>query len=98
MQGLRQGTCPVRTAQLFLAIQVPPDFMPEENDPDAIADELVNLLNQKRQIAASARAILGGTYDPETGGPHPEPFIVGGIPSPQWLTAETLVRLRERAR
>jgi hypothetical protein len=89
-------TTPDRRGQLFMAISIPSDFMPTEQDPDAIADVLVDLLNEKRQLAASARAMLDGTYDPETGGPHPMPFMVGGIPSPQWLTPNTLNRLRER--
>lgn len=49
-------------------------------DPDVTADEFVYMLNQQRMKA-------GGTD-------HFKPVEVSAIPAPQWVTPETMDRLR----
>lgn len=85
------------STQLFLVLSIPHDFMPEDADPDVLADEIVRLINRQRQASASSKAMLDGTYDIETGAPRVAPFLVGGIPAAQWLTPTTLAKLRHAA-
>jgi len=85
-----------RQRNLFLAITIPDDLIPGEDDPDAIADEIVRLLNDQRIRAVAARAILDGSYDVD-GGAFVERILVNAIPAPQWLTPETLRNLRTAA-
>ena len=87
----------MRERNLFLAITIPDDICPGVDDPDVIADEIVSMLNVGRTTSAWARQILDGSYDGENPNPGVEPIMVDAIPSPQWLTPETLATLRASA-
>ena len=87
----------MREGNLFLAITIPDDICPGVDDPDDIADEIVRLLNESRTTSAWARQMLDGTYDSENPNSGVEPIMVDAIPSPQWLTPETLATLRASA-
>ena len=87
-----------RERNLFLAITITDDVLPGEDDPDAIADEIVEMLNTHRQTRAWATAMLDGSYDVENGSPPVERMMVNAIPAPQWLTRKTLDTLVAAAR
>jgi hypothetical protein len=83
------------TRDLFLAITIPDDIAPGEDDPDEVADILVALLNRQRVTTAMAREILAsGNVEAVDAAIDVERIMVHAIPSPQWLTPETLARLR----
>lgn len=79
---------------LFLALALPDDLVQDE--ADAVADEIVRLLNRQRMSSAAARAIIEGT-DFDAAVAAVRPVSVSGIPGPQWLTPETLAQLRRSA-
>jgi len=87
-----------RERNLFLAITITDDVLPGEDDPDAIADEIVLMLNTHRQTRAWAASMLDGSYDIDNGGPQVERMMVNAIPAPQWLTRRTLEALMSKAR
>lgn len=79
---------------LFLAITIPDDLY-FDDDPDEMADRIVGMLNDYRWQKAWARAVVCGDGDPFD--VHVERMMVNAIPGPQWLTPETLHRLRAAA-
>lgn len=70
-------------ATLFLAISFPLDDVNDEDiDPEQVADELVVMLNEVRQ---------------NNGAPFDERLMVSALPAPQWLTPESLAKLKRAA-
>lgn len=85
-----------RPRNLFLALTIPDDMFTD--DPDDVADAIAHMLNEHRQNSAWAKAMLDGTYDIESGDPRVERIMVNAIPTPQWLSRETLDNLRRAAK
>lgn len=82
---------------LLLAITIPDDLHVSD-DPDDVADEVVRILNSHRRTSAWAKAILAGDgSNSETAWNSVERVMVNAIPSPQWLSRETLDALRKAA-
>ena len=76
-------------ATLLLAIYIPghmPDLQPD--DAELYADVFVGVVNEERVRNGGADEVGFDT-------PAVEPVEVSAIPAPQWLTPETLARLRE---
>lgn len=67
---------------LLLALYIP-DADPTVIDPDALADEIADAINDQ-QVPHGSYGLLS-------------PVEVSAIPGPQWVTAESLARLRVAA-
>jgi hypothetical protein len=76
----------VRSQTLLLALYMPDDgFDPNlDFDPDDSADGLVAIINEERR----RNAIEAGRPD------WYRPVTVSAIPAPQWVTADSLAKLR----
>lgn len=68
---------------LLFAVVWPDEFDPGEVDPEQVADELVEILNEERHLNWPER---GQAND----------LAVSAIPAAQWLTARTMRDLRVR--
>lgn len=83
------------STHLFLALSLPAGFATDADDPDDVADKIVELINRQRLLTASAERMLAGA-DVSEGVRVPRVFV-SAIPCPQWLTPASLAALRRAA-
>lgn len=84
---------------LFLCLALPHDFAGGHDDPDALADHIADVLTDRERNQAVVRAMFrdGEAFDGAAAWRSVERVMVSAIPCPQWLTPETLDRLRRAA-